>query len=189
MKFLKKLIKYIFYSQNIFLERSIERELLIDFIKILKIKIPSNLDLIRIGSKHDGGYLLPNILEKIEFCFSAGVGKNIDFEKDLLKYNIKSFGSDLSVDNPPEKLKGYNFLKKNINSINDENNITFEKWVNNQNILNDNLIGQIDIEGAEYNLILNTPDDILKRFRILIFEFHNIQKIQNKIIYDFYVAL
>ena len=31
-----------------------------------------------------------NILEKIEFCFSAGVGKNIDFEKDLLKYNIKS---------------------------------------------------------------------------------------------------
>ena len=104
-----------------------------------------------------------------------------------MKYNIKSFGSDLSVDNPPEKLKGYNFLK-NINSINDENNITFEKWVNNQNILNDNLIGQIDIEGAEYNLILNTPDDILKRFRILIFEFHNIQKIQNKIIYDFYVS-
>ena len=54
MKFLKKLIKYIFYSQNIFLERSIQKELVIDFIKILQVKIPSNLDLIRIGSKHDG---------------------------------------------------------------------------------------------------------------------------------------
>ena len=159
----KKINKvYILLTKYLFLERSIQKELVIDFIKILQVKIPSNLDLIRIGSKHDGGYLVPNILEKIEFCFSAGVGKNIDFEKDLLKYNIKSFGCDLSVDNPPEELRGYNFLKKNINSINDKNNITFEKWVNDQNISNDNLIGQIDIEGAEYNLILNTPDEILK---------------------------
>lgn len=188
MRLFKRLIRYILNSQNIFAERSIEKIKLIDFIKLFKIKIPSNVDLIRIGSSHDGGYLVPNILEKINFCFSAGVGGNIEFEKDLLKYKIKSFGADSTVDGPPEIVNEYTFLKKNINTFNDNQNITFEKWIKDQNIYDENLIGQIDIEGDEYNLILSTPSEILKKFKILIFEFHYIHKIQDKIIYNLYVS-
>ena len=32
----------------------------------------------------------------------------------------------------------------------------------------------MDIEGNEYSNILSTPDDIIKRFRIIIIELHNL---------------
>ena len=35
-------------------------------------------------------------------------------------------------------------------------------------------IGQIDIEGGEYNLIIDTPLNVLKKFKILVIEFHNL---------------
>ena len=51
--------------------------------------MPEKISLIRVGSEADGGYLVPNIMSQIDYCFSAGIGSNIQFEKDLLKYDIK----------------------------------------------------------------------------------------------------
>ena len=49
-------------------------------------------ELIRVGSDGDGGYLLPDILKNISYCFSAGVGEISKFEKHLSQnYKIKSF--------------------------------------------------------------------------------------------------
>lgn len=186
MKFLfKNLVRKILSYLNIYAHRSVTKEKLISFIKLFKIKIPEKFSLIRVGSEADGGYLIPNIMSQIDYCFSAGIGSNIQFEKDLLKYDIKSFGADNSVNKLPSEVRHYSFLKKNISSVNDQNNITFENWVNDYR-LNDNLIGQIDIEGGEYNLILNTPNHIFKKFKIIIFEFHNVQKISDSITYEFY---
>tara|TARA_B100000989_G_C19441128_1_gene427365 strand:- start:153 stop:956 length:804 start_codon:yes stop_codon:yes gene_type:complete len=182
---IKNLIKKFLSIFNIFAHKSISKDKIILFISLFKVKIPSNIKLIRIGSKNDGGYLVPDVLDKIDHCFSAGIGSNVEFEKSLLKYQIKSYGADNSINNIPEEVDGYSFLKKNIDILNDESNITFEKWVNDQN-LNNNLIGQIDIEGGEYNLILNTPNKIFQKFKVLIFEFHNIQKISDNITYEFY---
>ena len=53
------------------------RDDIINFIKLFKIKVPKNLKLTRIGSNNDGGYLVPNILEEIKYCYSAGIGKII----------------------------------------------------------------------------------------------------------------
>ena len=187
MSILKKLIKYVFSLLNIFLYRSIKREELISFIKLFKIQIPSNINLIRIGSNHDGGYLVPDILDQIDICFSAGIGDNIQFEKNLSKYNIKSFGIDHTIQDLPEKVTNYSFLRKKISSFNDNNNITFERWVKNQNIIDDNLICQIDIEGDEYNLVLDTSNEVFKKFKVLVIEFHNLHKINDEIVYNFYI--
>jgi hypothetical protein len=45
-------------------------------------------NLIRIGKKKDGGYLIPDILNKINYCFSPGVGLSTDFEDYLKKKNF-----------------------------------------------------------------------------------------------------
>jgi hypothetical protein len=185
IRFIKILVKKILSFFNTYAHKSISKDKLIFFINLFRVKIPSNIDLIRVGSENDGGYLVPDILTEISHCFSAGIGTNVNFEKSLLKYNIVSFGADNTINNIPEKIKNYSFLKKNINIINDDNNITFEKWVTDQN-LNNNLIAQIDIEGNEYKLILDTPNLIFKKFKILIFEFHNIQKISDEVIYNYY---
>lgn len=186
IKYLKKLIKIFFLKYNINFNLFTSKIEIINFIKLFKVKIPKNIELIRIGSKHDGGYLIPNILNEICYCYSAGIGKNINFEKDLSKYRINSFGADGTIKELPENIPNYNFIKKNIGFTDDEKNIRFETWVSSNTDNNNSLIAQIDIEGGEYNLILDTPLKTFEKFKVIVIEFHNFSNISNKIIYDFY---
>ena len=104
IKKLKKLVREVLlkFNINIYLLTSLNQ--INTFLKFFEIKIPNNIDLIRVGSKNDGGYLVPNILNQIKFCYSAGIGNSIKFEKDLLKYKIISFGADRTIENIPEKI-------------------------------------------------------------------------------------
>jgi hypothetical protein len=41
--------------------------------------VKTNFDLIRLGSKNDGGYLVPDDLDGIVACFSPGVSRIANF--------------------------------------------------------------------------------------------------------------
>jgi hypothetical protein len=153
-------------------------------------------DLIRIGSNGDGGYLVPNILKQISYCFSPGVGGIVDFENDLQKRGIKCFLADSSVENPSNKIEKYNFIKKNINLFNDANNITLESWINQKLEENkkkiektNNLMLQMDIEGDEVPILLDVKEQIIKKFKIMIIEFHDFEYIGNKFSLKIYQQL
>ena len=67
--------------------------------------------LIRIGGNNDGGYLVPNVLEGIKYCFSPGVDDNVSFEKELSEnYSIKSFMCDLSINSLPIEDPSFKFF-------------------------------------------------------------------------------
>ncbi|MBS3923069.1 MAG: FkbM family methyltransferase [Nitrosarchaeum sp.] len=103
-----------------------------------------------------------------------------DFELDLSKRNIKCYLADYSVDSPPIHNSLFYFKKKFLGSENNSMYMTLTKWVNDNAESDDNdLILQMDIEGAEYDVLLETNQDLLKRFRILVIEFHNIDAILN----------
>jgi len=149
-------------------------------------------NLIRVGKKKDGGYLIPNVLNKINYCFSPGVGLLTSFEDDLKKKNIISFLADGTVNDPSSKNKKYLFIKKNLNNFNDNVNMTLKKWMSDM-LLNkksrSGLILQMDIEGSEISIINDTKNSDLKKFTVMIIEFHYFQslateeglKIYNKI--------
>jgi hypothetical protein len=145
--------------------------------------------LIRLGSNKDGGYLVPNILGKIKYCFSPGVGPTTSFEKQLKKYNIISFLADGSVEDPSNKFIKYDFIKKNLNTFNDNKNITLKKWITSKLKSKKyyELILQMDIEGSEIKVINHTSRDIIKKFKIMVIEFHYFQSLameQGCIIYE-----
>jgi hypothetical protein len=145
-----------------------------EFLKKIKI-IDSGYELTRIGAATDGGYLIPNILDQIQFCFSPGVGNVSSFEDNLLKFNIPSFLADGTVSYTGK----HNFLKKNLNSFDDEKNITLQSWVNSKikDKLNNNLLLQMDIEGSEIEVLYQTDTAFLDRFKSIIIEFHNFHDI------------
>jgi uncharacterized protein (DUF2126 family) len=66
--------------------------------KFRVMDVDSNL--IRLGSKIDGGYVLPDLLTPDLVCFSAGVHLNSDFELDLANRGIKPHLIDFSVAGP-----------------------------------------------------------------------------------------
>ena len=158
-----------------------------EFISYLKI-YDIGIELIRVGPNSDGGYLVPNILKEIEFCYSPGVGDSSFFEDQLLKeYNIKSFLADGTLLN--EINTDHLFIKKNIDLHNSAETITMETWVNEYTKNNKNLMLQMDIEGAELEILNNLNSDFLNRFKILIIEFHDLMLVKNKIAYDLFFKL
>lgn len=140
--------------------------------------VSTKFELVRYGDQNDGGYLLPNDLDDIAACYSPGVDYNASFELDIL--NRKGIGShliDYSVEGPPSGFSCLSFTKKFIGTYNSNIYITFDDWVKGTPEFNSyqDLLLQMDIEGAEYSAILNTSNHVLDRFRIISIEIHNIE--------------
>jgi hypothetical protein len=139
--------------------------------------IKTQFDLIRVGSNHDGGYLLPNDLVGIAACFSPGVADNSSFEADLLKKTgIESHLADFSVEGPPPGYKPKTFIKKFLGAINSDTHMSIESWISQvapDDHPSDFLL-QMDIEGGEYSTLLSCPAQTLYRFRVIVMEIHHI---------------
>ncbi|MGB3774278.1 MAG: FkbM family methyltransferase [Leeuwenhoekiella sp.] len=137
-------------------------------------------NMIRMGPQKDGGYVLPDDLEEINACFSPGVEQMSQFEEDCLDRNIKVFLADASVDKPIFKSKtaNFDFQKKHIGTYNSEQLITMDSWVASSNLPEDaELLLQMDIEYAEYPALLSISNKLMRRFRILVIEFHGLEKL------------
>ena len=170
------------FSNGLFVTRNyVDEKSLSRFLERL-YPVKTGHDLIRLGSEGDGGYLLPDDLEGVTTCFSPGVSENSSFELDLYeRFNIESYLCDNSVSWPSVDCDGFNFIKKHLNSFTDSNAMTLESWVATYMPESGDSILQMDIESAEYNVIIHTDKSIFDRFRILIIEFHNFHYLFNKI--------
>jgi hypothetical protein len=151
--------------------------------------IESGRPLIRIGSESDGGYLLPDDLEGIEYCFSPGVGATSSFEGHLATRNIRSFLADYSVASPPLERAEFTFDKKFLGACDSDTSFTLDSWkMKYLPNYRDNLLLQMDIEGSEYESILSATPQTLKLFRIMIIEFHHLEKIFDPFVHALYRA-
>ena len=92
-----ELDKYSLLSRGVYIDRMTPVDKIFNLVKKLR-PIKTKFPLIRVGSKNDGGYLIPDDLKGISTCFSPGVDINSSFENDLLmRKNINSHLADFSV--------------------------------------------------------------------------------------------
>ncbi|MEN0001184.1 MAG: hypothetical protein AAF940_09885, partial [Pseudomonadota bacterium] len=124
------------------------------------------VDLIRVGGDGDGGYLLPDCLADLRYCFSPGVAYQADFEKELSdKYGIRSFMADASVDEPPIADENFHFIQKFLGAHTDGAFITLGDWVAQSIEVNDGgRLLQMDIEGGEYDVLTFESAEFLSQF-------------------------
>ncbi len=176
---LRKKIQQTFLNRGVRITRPTSQESLDVFFKALR-PVKTNFELIRVGAVNDGGYLLPNDLRDIDFCFSPGVSDVASFESDLVKRNIQCFLIDYSVEAPPLKHPLIDFEKKFLGLSSNEVFITLKDWINRKAPSAKDSILQMDIEGAEYEVILNMDDETLDRFRIIVIEFHFLENLLNE---------
>lgn len=131
---------------------------------------------IRLGSKHDGGYVICKLENNYDCYISCGVSYDANFDRDILNVykNLNkdnSFAFDGTIDDYPwfftEKI---NFIKKNISNIEDDNHSNLGKLIKKYN----NIFLSMDIEGAEYAWILSLSKEQIKKFKQICIEFHGI---------------
>ncbi len=147
--------------------------------------VPSDLGvpLCRVGSGGDGGYLVPDDFEGIQFCFSPGVAYTATFECALYNRGIRSFLADYSVAGPPSDLPDCDFVKKFVGAVNSDHVMSLDRWVEEKcpDKTGGDLILQMDIEGAEYETLLATSVGTLLRFRMIVLELHKLNHLDNRL--------
>ena len=184
LRLLERIIKF-YLIENNFAKRKkfLTRMTPINEVKqLLELLYPINCekDLIRLGPEKDGGYLVPDDLDGIEACFSPGVSKVSGFEKDCANRNIKVFLADASVNAPTETDDLFDFIPMFIGSMNNDSYLTLDKWVNSKiPDTSKELLLQMDIERAEYEVFHSLSEKTINRFRIMVIEFHDLDEIWN----------
>lgn len=184
LRFFEKIIKYIliehpFAKRKKFITKITPTD---ELKQLLEMLYPINCEkgLIRLGPKNDGGYLVPDDLVGIEACFSPGVSTVSGFEKDCANRNIKVFLADASVNAPAENDDLFDFIPMFIGSMNNENYLTLDRWVNSKvPDTSKELLLQMDIERAEYEVFHSLSEETISRFKIMVIEFHDLDEIFN----------
>lgn len=143
-------------------------------------------ELIRIGPKEDGGYLLPNDLEGITACFSPGVDVESRFELELAEKGMEIFMADFSIEKPMVDHPKFHFTKKFLGADDMGNYMTLDTWSTQELSSDDHsdLLLQMDIEGFEYDSLLALSRPLLNRCRIIVIEFHQLDRMFDRYFFN-----
>ena len=138
--------------------------------------------LIRLGPDADGGYLVLDDLDGMHACFSPGVSTVSGFEEVCAERGMKVFLADASVTGPAVHHPAFTFVRKYVGAFNEGDFMTLDDWVASSVPSNDqsDLLLQMDIEGYEYETLLAASDRLMRRFRQVVVEFHDLDQLWNR---------
>ena len=179
MSAFKRLAQSYLLRRRVTLGRTADKQAIADFLAMIR-PVETEHPLIRIGGDGDGGYLVPDDLDGIGACFSPGVSTIAHFEEDLATRGIKCFMADASVEKAPVSGDMFDFERKFLGLKDEGDFITLGDWVRRKAPDAADLLLQMDIEGAEYRVILGTDRDVLRRFRIMVLKFHHLATIYDR---------
>lgn len=151
---------------------------------LLNVKAVKDFNLVRVGRKYDGGYLMLNDFASNMTAYSFGICDDMSWDKD-----VNFFGGmrvnmyDHTIDYAPEYVKDCIFFKKGIGVVdNEEESLLCMKTIltDTGNIESRDLILKMDIEGAEWDIFDNLDLSIISQFRQMVFELHDMVSFDEK---------
>lgn len=143
--------------------------------EVIDMVRPRNVlpSLVRVGSGSDGGYLLPDDFDDLTAVLSPGVGKLSDFELFFAERGVECLLVDGTVEGPTVNHSNFSFVSALVGSRDDDTYRTVSSLVEQVRTEGQDLVLQMDIEGAEWAALSATPTQTLALFRIIVIEFHD----------------
>ena len=130
---------------------------------------------ILIGPKRDGGYVLMDDFEKIKIAYSFGISRDVSFDYALAKKNINIYMYDHTINALPFYINKFHWKKIGLTGNKTENKKlqTLEEILSDNGHLNEtNMILKMDIEYSDWKSLLNISDEIIKKFKYILIEYH-----------------
>lgn len=180
MKKLLRLLRRLALLGGVVITQTVESRRLSEVNRMIR-PIAIDKKLLRVGAKNDGGYLVPADFELMDIraLISPGIGAVTDFEDYFAHLGIPVFLIDKSVSELPTNHENFAYFpmflapKDNV----DADEISLETLIRrvDQQATTEftDLILQMDIEGAEWQVLASIETKTLRRFRIMVIEFHN----------------
>jgi hypothetical protein len=130
--------------------------------------------LVRVGGRQDGGYLLPDDLEGITSLISPGVGHSSSFEEYFAKRGVSCQLIDASVNGPPTWHQNFSFARLFVGPRTEGDFVSLGDLLRARPDADGDALLQMDVEGAEWDVLEATSSEALRCFRIIVVELHNL---------------
>lgn len=149
-----------------------------DLLHISKAEGP---ELIRVGRKHDGGYIMLRDLRNRGggIAYSFGLGYDVSWDKDMASRGYDVFMYDHTIDKLPDNDPRFHFFRKGLagGTEHDDNLDTLDNFIKaNHHEGKHDMILKMDVEGYEWDFLLSASPETLSRFSQIVFEFHGINE-------------
>jgi len=144
-----------------------------EFLRLIEPTNLRNLQLVRIGSRFDGGYVVPKnfLIEKTWMTF--GLGQNVDFENNLVESGCIVTSFDHTLPGRPLKLDSrVHWFNLGISSATTSSMITLETAVEKA-VKGKDWCLKSDIEGSEWSFLPQLLD-ISNLPEVLVLELHKL---------------
>ena len=125
------------------------------------------LDLIRVGGGHDGGYVMHNDFS-VRGAISVGVGRDISWDVGMVEHGVSVNAFDHTVRGLPERVEGVSFHKVGLGS--GSHCISLQEMARMTTSDADAIV-KIDIEGAEWTALEDADFD---QFTQVLLELHQL---------------
>jgi hypothetical protein len=132
----------------------------------------------RVGGFSDGGYLIPDIDHIFDGLISPGVGDTFSFERDFVGNHSRAVLIDGTVPKPTNLPPNMIFLRKMLSGSNnpDRLSIKLQDIRSEYFATSKSLALQMDIEGAEYEVLASMKAEDLAGLDLILVEFHNLHR-------------
>lgn len=148
-----------------------------DIVRMLRPHRLKSADKLRIGRHFDGGYTMLDRFAGVEAAYSLGINDEISWDLDMAQRGVKIFQYDHTIEALPYKHPLFNWKPIGIGGKQDEDArlATLESLIEaNGHRNNRNLILKCDVEGAEWDMLMCTPNAIISQFSQIVMELHNL---------------
>ena len=133
---------------------------------------------VRIGRFFDGGYVMLDRFDGVGIAYSLGINDDVSWDLDMAARGISIFQYDHTISGLPEQHPLFHWEPVCIAGHVDEeaNCQTLEALIKrNGHEGRTDMILKCDVEGAEWALLRATPVSVLRCFRQIVIELHNME--------------
>lgn len=166
--------------------REVRRELREALFSALRPVRLANCTLERFGAPHDGGYLLcANLLDGARAAYSYGIHADDSWGCDVSKrYRLTAHQYDCFDLRRPACAGGtFDFHEECVGPASElldgRRYDTVANQIRRNGDAGKRLVVKMDIENAELDVLLATPDDVLERIEQLVLELHRIDELKS----------
>jgi len=134
---------------------------------------------IRVGGRHDGGYVMLDDFREIAGAYSLGIGPDVAWDLAMARRGIPVWQYDPTVTGPPVSHPLFRFQPWRIGAHDDAERqiVSLVRLIEQNGHAGADLILKIDIEGAEWDVFAAIDPDRLRVFRQILVEFHSLSRV------------
>ncbi|WAV99782.1 FkbM family methyltransferase [Oxalobacter aliiformigenes] len=143
--------------------------------RLLEIKDIKDVGFVRIGHEYDGGYIMLDDFHENMIAYSYGISNDVSWDLDMANHHIHCYMYDHTITSLPQESLYFHWRKEGICGIKKTDHCnTLDSHINhNGHASNKNLILKMDVEGAEWDALINLDEKTLNQFQQMVFEFHD----------------